>query len=207
MKQKVDYAKIMAQIAGFGGDEYIGTESFSDKKFTHIVVGSDGATFSALTIRGVDVVSERNLDSVSLPSGYIISAGNGDYFDSGTISSGSAQGLRQQEDPLVTLDSVAVDNGTAATGMTTTLTFGNDGGAGSLEVDCVIEDSEGEVIDQYLRSLGTAIPVYFLPGESQTATIPGLTYPDDAGTDYAIRVKISGDDDTTEVDDTFDVTE
>lgn len=207
MKQKVNYAEVMAQIAGFGGDEYIGAESFSGKKFTHIVVGSSGATFSALTIRGVDVVSDRGLSGISLPTGYIISAGNDDYFDSGTISAGSAQGLRKQEDPLVTLDSVAVDNGTAATGMTATLTFGNDGGAGSLDVDCIIEDSEGAVIDQFLRSEGTAIQVYFLPGESQTAIIPGLTYPDEAGTDYAIRVKISGDDDSTEVEDTFDVTE
>lgn len=207
MKQKIDYAKVMAQLAGFGGDEYIGAEAFSSKKFTHLVIGSSGATFSALTIRGVDIVTNRGLTEISLPSGYILCAGNDDYFDSGTISAGSAQGLRMQEDPIVTLESVAVEDGTAATGMTATLTFGNDGGAGSLEVDCVIEDSEETVIAQYLRSEGTAIQVYFLPGESQTATIPGLTYPSDAGTDYAIRVKISGDADSTEVEDTFDVTE
>ena len=207
MKQNVNYAEVMAQIAGFGGDEYLGQASFTDKKFTHIVVGSDGATFSALTIRGVDVITDRGLSGYLLPNGYILSAGNDDYFDSGTISAGSAQGLRKQEDPLVTLDSVAVDDGTAATGMTATLTFGNDGGPGSLEVDCIIEDSEGAVVEQYLKSLNTAIQVYFLPGESQTATIPGLTYPEDPGVDYAIRVKISGDADTTEVDDTFTVTE
>ena len=200
-----DYGKAQGALYGAGGDEYIGTESFSDKKFTHIVVGSDGATFSALTINGVDVVSARNIDSVSLPSGYILSAGIGEYFDSGTISAGNAQGVVYQEDPKVTLESVAVDDGTAATGMTATLTFGNDGGAGSLEVDYSIEDSEGTVIESGSRSEGTAKKVYFLAGDSQTATIPDMTYPADAGEDYVIKVNLSGSD--AEVEDTFDVTE
>lgn len=193
------------QLWGFGGDAYIGAESFSGKKFTHIVVGSSGATFTALTIRGVDVVTAKNISGISLPSGYILSAGGDDYFDSGTISAGSAQGLILSENPIVTLESVAVDNGVAATGMTPVLTFGNTGGAGSLEVEYSIQDSEGTVVEQGVARLGTAKRVYFLSGDSQEAIIQGLTYPSTADTGYVFKANLAGS--SKEIEDSFDVTE
>ena len=201
-----DFGKGLGQLFGAGGDEYLAAAAFTGKKFSQIVCGSNGATFTALTINGVDVVTARGYGSVSLPSGYVICAGVGEYFDSGTISVGSAQGIREYEEPKVTLESVAVDDGTAATGMTVTLTFGNTGGAGSLDVDYGIEDDEGDVVESGAARLGTAKRVYFLSGDNQTATIPGMTYPSDAGDDYVIKVRLSGAPDAAEVEDTFDVT-
>lgn len=93
-----NHSQLLGMLAGEGGDYYIGTQAVSDKKFSHIKVGSDGATLVGVQRMGVDVMTARNYPS-AMPGGYIMCAGENGYFDHIEFSAGYAQGtLLSDED-------------------------------------------------------------------------------------------------------------
>lgn len=97
MARERNHSELLGRIAGEGGDCYIGTQAVSDKKLTHIIVGSDGATLVGVQIGNQDVSSERNYPS-AMPGGYIMCAGGSNYFNHIEFSEGYAEGLILSED-------------------------------------------------------------------------------------------------------------
>lgn len=90
--QERNHSELIGRLAGEGGDYYIGTQAVSNKKLTHIIVGSDGATLVGVQIGGVDVKTTRNYPA-SMPGGYIMCAGGTEYFNHIEFSAGNAEGL------------------------------------------------------------------------------------------------------------------
>ena len=97
MSQERNHSELMGRMAGEGGDHYIGTQAVSDKKFTHIIVGSDGATLVGVQIGNQDVTTQKNYPS-AMPGGYIMCAGGTQYFNHIEFSAGYAQGLLLSEE-------------------------------------------------------------------------------------------------------------
>lgn len=97
MAQERNHSELLGRIAGEGGDYYIGTEAVSDKKFTHIKIGSDGATLAGVQIGNQDVTTERNYPS-AMPGGYIMCAGGDNYFNHIELRDGYAQGFLVSEE-------------------------------------------------------------------------------------------------------------
>jgi hypothetical protein len=60
MAKETNHSRLLGILAGEAGDYYIGTDALTDKKFSRIVIGPDGATVSVLKIMGTDVVTARN---------------------------------------------------------------------------------------------------------------------------------------------------
>ena len=96
MTQVRNHSELLGRIAGEGGDHYIGTDAVSDKKFTHIKIGSDGATLVGVQIGNQDVASARDYPS-AMPGGYIMCAGGDRYFNHIELSAGNAQGFLLSE--------------------------------------------------------------------------------------------------------------
>jgi hypothetical protein len=96
MGQVRNHSELMGRLAGEGGDHYIGTQAVSDKKFTHIIIGTDGATLVGVQIGSQDVTSARNYPA-SMPGGYIMCAGGDAYFNHIEFSAGNAEGLLLSE--------------------------------------------------------------------------------------------------------------
>lgn len=102
MASRKNQSQILGMVAGEGGDHYIGTQAVSTKKFTHIVFGSDGGTLVGVQIGNQDVKTTRNYPA-TIPGGYIMCAGSGQYFNHIELSAGSAEGLVLDEDRIDTL--------------------------------------------------------------------------------------------------------
>jgi hypothetical protein len=96
MVRENNHSKLLQRIAGEGGDYYIGTQAVSDKKFTHIKVGADGATLVGVQVGNQDVKTTRNYPAV-LPGGYMMCAGGQEYFNHIEFSTGYAQGILLSE--------------------------------------------------------------------------------------------------------------
>lgn len=97
MGQVRNHSELLGRMTGEGGDYYIGTQAVSDKMFTHIIVGTDGATLVGVQIGNQDVKTARNYPS-AMPGGYIMCAGGDNYFNHIEFSAGSAQGLLVSEE-------------------------------------------------------------------------------------------------------------
>ena len=202
METRDDYSKIMGALACEGGDYYIGTTAVANKRFTHIVIGPDGATVSEVKIRGVSVKSARNYGA--LPAGYVMCAGSGEYFDYIYLTSGNAQGLVKTENAYVLPSAVTVANGTAGAALTAAIAYTND--------ETKFADDTQEVTYKLVKSDGTELltgtaNIFFLCGSgSLTVNLTGLTYPSTVATGYKLKVKLSSQADSTYVEGSFAVT-
>lgn len=96
MAQERNHSELMGRLAGEGGDHYIGTQAVSNKKFTHIIIGTDGATLVGVQIGNQDVKTGRNYPA-SMPGGYVMCAGGNNYFNHIQFSAGNAEGLLLSE--------------------------------------------------------------------------------------------------------------
>jgi hypothetical protein len=179
--KEFNHSRLLGAMAGQAGDYFIGTDAITTKKFSHIVIGHDGATVTVCKIRGIDVVTARNYGA--LPPGYVICAGGDDYIDAITLSAGSALGLLYAEETAVIFDSVTISaNGTPDDEITVALQYDNAGAAGSVPVEWRIKNSAGEIVDSGSQVL------YFLPGADIAQALAGITYPD-AGEDYTLEAR------------------
>jgi hypothetical protein len=183
MSEITNHSRLLGQMAGESGDYYIGLVAVTDKKFSHVVIGPDGATISVCKIRGVDVLAARNYDD--LPVGYVLCAGGDDYFDAITLTAGNAQGVIYDDPITPVAASVAVANGIHEATMTPTITFTNAGCSGSKEIQWRVKNSAGVVVQS-----GKAI-IYFLSGSGITVTIPGLTYFATVATGYTFEINLT----------------
>jgi hypothetical protein len=95
MDHELNHSRLLGQLAGEEGDYYIGTDAVTDKKFSHVIIGPDGATVSVLKVMGTDVCTARNYDV--LPAGYVICAGGRNYIDAVTLTAGNAEGILYAE--------------------------------------------------------------------------------------------------------------
>lgn len=96
MVQEKNHSELLGRLTGEGGDYYIGTQAVSDKKFTHIKVGADGATLVGVQIGNQDVTTDRNYPA-AMPGGYLMCAGGKEYFNHIEFSAGYAQGILLSE--------------------------------------------------------------------------------------------------------------
>lgn len=166
--KELNHSKLLSAMAGQPGDYYIGTTPVTTKKFSHIVIGPDGATVNVCRIRGVDVKTARAY--AALPAGYVMCAGGDDYFDSIHFTAGSGQGVLYDEESAMSAVSVAVADGYYGETMTPTITFTRTGVAGSRRLNWRVKDNNDTVLQSGDKT------VYFLPGTGATVTIPGLSY-------------------------------
>jgi hypothetical protein len=96
MEQVRNHSELLGRIAGEGGDHYIGTQAISNKKFTHIEIGPDGATLVGVQIGNQDVKARKNYPA-AMPGGYLMIAGGDQYFNHIEFSAGWAEGLLLSE--------------------------------------------------------------------------------------------------------------
>ncbi len=198
MSQETNHSRLLGVIAGTAGDVYIGVEAVTDKKFSLIEIGPDGATVTVAKIRGVDVVTARGYGA--LPAGYQMIAGGDDYFDAVTLTAGSAQGVLYPEPISPVIDTVVVAAGAINDPMVPEITFDNAGGSGSVPLRWRLKDPEGAVIET------GETKIYFLNGSDVEVTIPGLTYPDTADDGYVFEINITDSDEAWIASAAFEVT-
>jgi hypothetical protein len=97
MTQVKNHSELLGRIAGEGGDFYIGAQAISNKKFTHIEVGTDGATLVGVQIGNQDVKTAKNYPA-AMPGGYLMIAGGDKYFNHIEFSAGWGEGLLLSEE-------------------------------------------------------------------------------------------------------------
>lgn len=178
-------SELMSPMVGQCGDYAIGLVAVTTEKFSHIVIGPNGATVSVCKIRGVNVMANRNYSA--LDAGYVMSAGGDDYFDAITLTAGSAEGVRYHDEILPLPASVAVANGVHGAGMTPTITFTNAGLSGSKKVWHRTKNAAGSVIQSGEPT------IYFLKGSGVTVTIPGLIYFATVANGYTFEISLNGE--------------
>jgi hypothetical protein len=102
MATRKNQSDLLGILAGEGGDYYIGTQSVSDKLFTHIIFGPDGGTLVGVQIASQSVMVERNYPA-TIPGGYIMCAGSGRAFNYISLSAGNASGIIDDTSQIETL--------------------------------------------------------------------------------------------------------
>jgi archaellum component FlaF (FlaF/FlaG flagellin family) len=197
MSDITNHSKLLGQMAGESGDYHIELVAVTTRKFSHVVIGPDGATVSVCKIRGVDVMTARNYGA--LKAGYVMCASGDDYFDAITLTAGDAEGVVYDEPIAPVAASVAVANGVAGAAMTPTITFTNAGCSGSKDVRYRTKNAAGTIVQE-----GTA-KIYFLNGSSITVTIPGLTYYATVANGYTFEINLT-DSDTWKTSAAFNIT-
>lgn len=168
MQNYLSNLSYLSQMAGSNGDYYISTTPVSDKKFSQILVGPNGATVTSVKIRGVDVSTSRNYNV--LDAGYLMCAGGNDYFDYVEFSAGSAEGVLYDESPTnPIINGVTLDSSLAGNPMTPILSFSNTGNSGGKNINWRVYNTAGTTVQT-----GNNI-VYFLNGDN-SVNILNLTY-------------------------------
>lgn len=183
MSDTTNQSKLLGQMAGESGDYHIELVAVTTKKFSHIVIGPDGATVTVCKIRGVDVMTARNYGTMK--AGYVMCAGGDDYFDAITLTAGDAQGVIYDEPITPGSAAVAVSNGVAGATMTPTITFTNAGCSGSKLVRYRTKNTAGTIVQS------GEVMIYFLQGSGLTVTIPGLLYFATVATGYTFEICLS----------------
>jgi hypothetical protein len=92
MAKETNHSALLGKMIGEGGDYYIGTQAVSNKKFSHIQIGPDGATLVGVQIGNQSVMAARNYPA-AMPGGYLMCAGGQDYFNYISLSAGNAEGV------------------------------------------------------------------------------------------------------------------
>jgi hypothetical protein len=131
----------VTQILGNSGDFVIDTSVLiTNFKFSHFVIGASTATVAVAKIRGVDVSTSRNYNK--LESGYVMTAGNGEYFDAIQFNSlGKVEGYFYPQPPAVTINSITIDSSGAGHSIVAKLLYTNSGLSGSQDVFWQIKNS------------------------------------------------------------------
>ena len=194
MAQDLNMSNLLGKMIGHGGDYPINPSTAITKKFSHILIGPNGAVVSAVKIRNIDVSTSKGY--YSLYAGYLMCAGGDDYFDSITLASGSAEGFLYSQ-PVSLIMALTVDSSKARNVMIPRIVYTNSGNAGSKEFVWELDSSKGIHIQNGRTNL------YFIDGSS-TVTIPNLTYINAVGTAYVFKVGF--DYGTWEASSTFNIT-
>ena len=96
MAKETSQVDLLGKMIGTGGDQYLHQSAAPvEGKWSHIVIGPNGATITSLKVMGEDVMSTRGYDSNGgvLPAGYMICAGHEDYITEITLVSGDAEAI------------------------------------------------------------------------------------------------------------------
>lgn len=102
MANTKNHSQLLGQLAGEGGDIYIGAQAVSNVKLTHVIFGPDGGTLVGVQIGNQSVMSERMYPS-AMPGGYVMCAGLSKFFNHIELSAGNASGLLLDESEFKTL--------------------------------------------------------------------------------------------------------
>ena len=184
--QEINHSNLLRVLVGEAGDHFISTTSITTKKFTRIKITAT-ATLTDVKLRGVSVKTARDYPS-SLPVGYEMIAGGNDYFDTITLSAGSAIGYLYYEEPVVGSLALNVSGGAHGASMSPVITFTNTGGSASKLVYWRTRDKADAVVQS-----GEQV-VYFLKGSSVNVSLVGLTFFASADTGYEVDVRLEGSD-------------
>jgi hypothetical protein len=97
MARERNHSELMGRMIGEGGDYYIGTDPVSDKKFSLIQIGAEGATVAGAQIGNQDVRTLKNYPA-KLPGGYLMCAGGDNHFNHIHLTDGYAEGVLMSEE-------------------------------------------------------------------------------------------------------------